>query len=81
MIAGIIAGITWAVETIILGKKTLTLHKVGPCPSLNGKAIAELRSIRSQSRLTHSRSLNCKDVLNVKIMPEWSFVSLPLRGA
>ena len=23
-------------------KKTLTLHKVGPCPSLNGKAIAEL---------------------------------------
>ena len=38
-------------------EKTLTLHKVGPCPSLNGKAIAELRSIRSQSRLTHSRSL------------------------
>ena len=37
-------------------KKTLTLHKVGPCPSLNGKAIAELRSIRSQSRLTHSEA-------------------------
>ena len=36
-------------------KKTLTLHKVGPCPSLNGKAIAELRPIRSQSPLTHSK--------------------------
>ena len=45
--------ITYAVSK----KKTLTLNKVGPCPSLNGKAIAELRPIRSQSPLTHSRSL------------------------
>ena len=54
------AKICWLLVNHILAvskKKTLTLHKVGLCPTLNGKAIAELRSIRSQSRLTHSRSL------------------------
>ena len=38
-------------------KRTLTFHKVGPCPSLKGKARAELRPIRRQSSLTYSRSL------------------------
>ena len=38
-------------------KRTLTLHKVGPCPSLKGNARAELRPIRRQSSLIYSRSL------------------------
>ena len=37
-------------------KKTLILHKVGTCPTLNGKAIAELRPIRRQSSLTYSQT-------------------------
>ena len=41
-----------------LGKKlTLTLHQVGPDPSLKGKAIAELRPVRHPSTLTYSRCL------------------------
>ena len=36
----------------------LTLHKVGLCPSLNGKVIAELRPIRCLPSLTYSRSLH-----------------------
>ena len=38
-------------------KQTLTLHQVGPDPSLKGKAIAELRPVRPPSSLTYSRSL------------------------
>ena len=46
----------------IMGKKKYVSLRVkllayGPCPSLNGKAIAELRPIRSQSPLAHSRTL------------------------
>ena len=32
-------------------------HQVGPCPCLNGKAVAELRPERRQSSLTYSRCL------------------------
>ena len=30
-------------------KQTLTLHQVGPCPCLNGKAVAELRPVPNET--------------------------------
>ena len=37
-----------------IGPQDTLKHKVGPCPSLDGNAIAELRPIRSQSPLTQA---------------------------
>ena len=48
---------SWTEQALGGGEGQGSLACCSPWPSLNGKAIAELRPIRSQSPLTHSRSL------------------------